>query len=104
MNKKLTKTRLGERLDQDRTAWQRVDRLTEDELRQAIRDDPDAFESGADWIRKAAVPHPAEPKECITMRLDADMLEWFRQQGRGYQTRMNAILRAYYETHKDPRR
>jgi uncharacterized protein (DUF4415 family) len=95
---------LGERHEDDRTDWQRVDALTEDELRQAIRDDPDAFEPGVEWIRKAAVPHPAEAKERITMRLDADMLEWFRQQGRGYQTRMNAVLRAYYEAHKEDHR
>jgi uncharacterized protein (DUF4415 family) len=100
MNEKLTKTHLGERLEDDRTDWQRVDALTEDELRQVIRDDPDTFEPGAEWIRHVAVPHPAEVKERITMRLDADMLAWFRQQGRGYQTRMNAVLRAYYEAHK----
>jgi uncharacterized protein (DUF4415 family) len=34
------------------------------------------------------------PKEIVTMRLDADLLRWFRQE-RGYQTRINAILRAY---------
>jgi uncharacterized protein (DUF4415 family) len=34
------------------------------------------------------------PKTIVTMRLDADLLHWFRQQ-RGYQTRINAILRAY---------
>jgi uncharacterized protein (DUF4415 family) len=34
------------------------------------------------------------PKTIVTMRLDADLLRWFRQQ-RGYQTRINAILRAY---------
>ncbi len=97
MNEKLTKTNLGERLRDDRTDWQRVDALTEDELAQAIENDLDSFEPGADWIRKAAVPRPAEAKERITMRLDADMLEWFRQQGRGYQTRINAVLRAYFE-------
>ena len=36
------------------------------------------------------------PKEIVTMRLDADMLRWFRRE-RGYQTRINAILRAYME-------
>jgi uncharacterized protein (DUF4415 family) len=33
------------------------------------------------------------------LRLDADMLEWFRAQGRGYQTKINAILRSYFEQH-----
>lgn len=97
MNETLTKTRLGERLEEDKTDWNRVDGLTEADLAQAIEDDPDTFEPGADWIDKAAVPRPARDKERITVRLDADMLDWFRRQGRGYQTRINAILRAYFE-------
>ena len=36
-------------------------------------------------------------KEQTTLRLDADMLDWFRAQGKGYQTRINAILRRYFE-------
>ncbi|WP_277183831.1 BrnA antitoxin family protein [Caballeronia sp. BR00000012568055] len=35
------------------------------------------------------------PKQAVTMRLDADVLEWFREQGKGYQTRINRLLRAY---------
>ncbi|BBU29659.1 hypothetical protein BTHE68_33930 [Burkholderia sp. THE68] len=38
------------------------------------------------------------PKQAVTMRLDADVLEWFRQQGKGYQTRINRLLRAYMQT------
>ena len=37
-----------------------------------------------------------EPKEQVTLRLDRDVLRWFRAQGRGYQTRINAVLRSYY--------
>ncbi|MCB1075519.1 MAG: BrnA antitoxin family protein, partial [Simkania sp.] len=37
----------------------------------------------------------------VTVRLDADILEWFKEQGRGYQTRMNAVLRSYVEARKD---
>lgn len=41
---------------------------------------------------------PAAPrKAAISLRLDADVLEWFRAQGPGYQTRINAVLRAYRE-------
>jgi uncharacterized protein (DUF4415 family) len=36
-------------------------------------------------------------KAHMTLRLDADMLDWFRAQGKGYQTRINAISRKYYE-------
>ena len=36
-------------------------------------------------------------KSAISIRLDADILEWFKAQGKGYQSRINAVLRAYYE-------
>lgn len=41
-----------------------------------------------------------QPKELITLRLDHDVLAWFRNSGKGYQTRINAILRAYIEAHR----
>ena len=41
-----------------------------------------------------------EKKKPITLRLDADVLEWFKSMGKGYQTRINAILRTFYESHK----
>jgi uncharacterized protein (DUF4415 family) len=40
---------------------------------------------------------PVPPKASISLRLDADVLEWLKSQGPGYQTRINAILRAYKE-------
>ena len=40
------------------------------------------------------------PKAAVTIRLDRQVLEWFKAQGRGYQTRINALLRAYMEAHK----
>jgi uncharacterized protein (DUF4415 family) len=40
-----------------------------------------------------------EPKQTVTIRLDTDVVEWFKSQGRGYQTRMNAVLRRYMEVH-----
>ncbi len=39
-------------------------------------------------------------KKQLTIRLDADVLSWLKDQGRGYQSRINAILRAYYEAHQ----
>ena len=50
-----------------------------------------------DWLT-TELPKPRR-KAHMTLRLDADMLGWFRAQGRGYQTRINAILRRYYEQH-----
>jgi uncharacterized protein (DUF4415 family) len=39
--------------------------------------------------------HPVPPKASISLRVDHDVLAWFKAQGEGYQTRMNAVLRAY---------
>ena len=44
-----------------------------------------------------AIPARRHPKVLLSLRIDHDVLEWFRAQGPGYQTRMNAVLRAYVE-------
>ena len=44
-------------------------------------------------VRQGLVPVPA--KTSIALRVDSDVLEWFKAQGPGYQTRMNAVLRAF---------
>ncbi len=41
-----------------------------------------------------------EPKKAISLRVDADILAWFKQQGRGYQSRINAVLRSYMEARR----
>ena len=43
---------------------------------------------------------PVKRKTQLTLRLDQDVLEWFRKQGQGYQTQINALLRAYMNAHK----
>ncbi len=58
-------------------------------------DDPADAMTGVDWVT-TELPLP-QRKLHATLRLDADMLDWFRAQGRGYQTRINAILRSYFE-------
>ena len=57
--------------------------------------------TAADWANARVVwPRGKSP---VTLRLDNDVLEWFRQRGRGYQTRINAVLRAFIEAKTDPR-
>lgn len=51
---------------------------------------------GPDFWRKAKLRMP-QKKESITLRLDPDVVAWFRKSGRGYQTRMNAVLRSYVQ-------
>ncbi len=50
------------------------------------------------WM-KALAPLPAS-KQQITLRIDADVLEFFRHTGKRYQSRMNAVLRSYVDAHK----
>jgi uncharacterized protein (DUF4415 family) len=50
------------------------------------------------WMKAAAqLPHT---KKQITLRIDAEVLEFFKHTGRGYQSRMNAVLRSYVEANK----
>jgi len=83
-----------------KTDWQQVDALTDKEIAGASEEDTDAFEPEPAWFANALILRPSQPKERLTVRFDADMVHWFKEQGSGYQTRMNAILRAYYEAHK----
>lgn len=52
-----------------------------------------------EFWKNATVRYP-EGKERLTIRLDEDVVQWFRSQGKGYQTKMNAVLRSFYEAHK----
>ena len=45
-----------------------------------------------------------EPKDRLTIRLDHDVVEWLKKHGRGYQTRINAILRSYMRAQSDAHR
>ena len=79
---------------ESRKVWARVDALTEEELEASIASDPDWKDVPVDWY-KDAVPVIPGPKQLLSLRIDPDVVEWFRGQGPGYQTRMNAVLRAY---------
>jgi uncharacterized protein (DUF4415 family) len=57
---------------------------------------PEMFGRAA--ARKGLKPVPK--KALLSLRVDADVVEWFRAQGAGYQSRMNALLRAYMEAHQ----
>jgi uncharacterized protein (DUF4415 family) len=76
--------------------------MSDAEIHAGIEADPDAHATDDAFWQDARVVLPRR-KEVVTMRLDADLLEWFRQQ-RGYQTRINAILRSYMNAQEsDPR-
>ncbi len=71
--------------------------MTDTEIHHGILSDPDARPTDAEFWKGAKVVWPSR-KAIVTIRLDKDLLEWFRRE-RGYQTRINAILRAYMAAH-----
>lgn len=77
-----------------RTGIKRRRRVGDDAIRRAVAADADTFMPGAEWFARARIVMP-EPKKLVTLRLDADVLDWFRHRGRGYQTRINAVLRGF---------
>jgi len=84
-----------------KTDWRRLRSMTDEEVHTALIDDPDAQPTDETFWKDARVVMPRR-KETVTMRLDAELLEWFRSE-RGYQTRINAILRAYMNAHAGDR-
>jgi len=89
------KRRLGDRR-RGETDWDRVDALTDREIEAAVADDADAAPLlDEEFWKGAELVMPDGKKERVTLRLDEEVLEYFREAGRGYQTRINAVLRAY---------
>lgn len=77
-----------------RTDWDRVKTMTDEQI--DTSDIPPLDES---FFANAELRMP-QAKPSITIRLDPDILEWFKNQGKGYQTRINAVLRKYVEAQK----
>ena len=81
-----------------RTNWNCVAALSDAQIEKAVHSDAAPI-ADRDWFRKAKIVLPA-PKKAVSIRLDQDVMEWFQQHGRGYQTRINAVLRAYVQAQK----
>jgi uncharacterized protein (DUF4415 family) len=76
-----------------RTDWKRIDSLRDEDI-----DFSDIPEQGPDFFARAII-WPGLKKQ-ITLRLDPDVLTFFRKQGKGYQSTINAVLRKYVEARK----
>ncbi len=81
------------------TNWALVDSLTDDDIDRSIANDPDwdGFRD-IDWS-KATLVMP-ETKSAISIRLDPEVLAFFKAAGPGYQSRINAVLRSYMKAAK----
>lgn len=82
------------RQDEELTDWERLKREEE----AGIEPEPDPDEGDFDWSRAEVVMPP--PKTAISIRLDDDVLEFFKSKGEGYQTRINAVLRIYMKANR----
>lgn len=79
---------------ESRTDWDAVRAKTEEELEADIASEPDWDDIPHDWIKDAVLVDPTK-KKLLSVRLDQDVVDWFKAQGRGYQTKMNSVLRTY---------
>lgn len=72
--------------------------MTEAEIDAAVRSDSDWAGEPVDWSKAEVVTPPK--KQAISIRLDHDLIDYFKSQGPGYQRRINAVLRSYMQQRK----
>jgi uncharacterized protein (DUF4415 family) len=85
-----------------KTDWAVVDALSDEEIEKAMRNDPDAVPLDFDWSEAVLVIPPK--KKAISIRVDEDVLDYFKKEGSGYQRRINAVLRSYMQQKRKKRR
>ena len=81
-----------------KTDWKRLDRMTSRQVEAIAAADKDGAPMSDEEWTKAEITNPQ--KVAVGLRLDDDVLNWFKSKGKGYQTRINTVLRHYYETRR----
>ena len=84
-----------------KTDWARLDATTDEEIDAQIANDPDFSD---DWNWGDAVLVIPPKKKAISIRVDEDVLDYFKGEGAGYQRRINAVLRSYMQQKKSKKR
>jgi uncharacterized protein (DUF4415 family) len=84
-----------------KTDLERLRKLTDAEINASIRNDPDWSD---DWHWSDAVLVIPPKKKAISIRVDEDVLDYFKTEGAGYQRRMNAVLRSFVQQKKSKKR
>ena len=93
MKKKLT----SRKRKTDQTDYERLDAMKDEDI-----DFSDLPEVPPEMFARGIVRRGLKPigsKKQLTLRIDSDVIQWYKKQGRGYQTRINSLLRAYMEEH-----
>ncbi len=83
-------------LSKSLTDWARLDALEDVNMSDIPEITPEMFAKAV--VRRGL--KPVTRKAQVTLRVDSDVLTWFKTQGRGYQTRINTLLRAYMQAHE----
>jgi uncharacterized protein (DUF4415 family) len=83
------------RRGETRSDWARAEATTPEEIEAQAAADPDEAGIDIDW--DSVTVEPPRPKAAVHMRIDRDVLDYFRSLGKGYQTRINAVLRSYVD-------
>src|SRR5579872_1123200 len=103
MKKEHTVTRRWGDRRKGKTNWARFDAMTDEEVEASIANDPEWAEfKNIDWS-DAVLVVPTR-KKAISIRVDEDVLDYFKSQGEGYQRRMNAVLRSYMQQKAKPKK
>jgi len=90
------------RRGEDRTDWARVDAMTEADLERAIAEDEDERDLEPDWTRaELVIPRP---RQSVHLRLEPEVVDFFKAGGKGHITRMQAVLRAYVDAQERRRK
>jgi uncharacterized protein (DUF4415 family) len=85
-----------------RSDLDKLRRLTDAEIEASIANDPDWEEfKDIDWSKAVLVLPPK--KKAISIRVDEDVLDYFKKEGAGYQRRINAVLRSYVQQKRKKR-
>jgi uncharacterized protein (DUF4415 family) len=72
--------------------------MTDAELERVIAEDEDERDLQPDWTRAKLVL--VEPKQSVPLRLDQEIIDYFKAQGKGHISRMQAVLKAYVNAHR----
>ncbi len=102
MKKEIIVTRKWGDRRKGKTDWSRFDALTDDDIAKAVANDPDAVPIDIDWSDAILVIPPK--KQAISIRVDEDVLKFFKKEGEGYQRRINAVLRSYMQQKARPKK
>jgi uncharacterized protein (DUF4415 family) len=84
-----------------KTDWERLRNMSEEEIDRGAESDPDNPPWTAEELRNARLVLPSqEVKVPVSIRLDREVLDYFKEQGPGYQSRIGAVLLSYVRTHE----